>query len=400
MASYGGQAADGMRAQRLAREREQGKDEADFMKKKLSDQLKVANIESKFASTYDAVEQEIKASTVGLVTIEQMKQTQERARIERDKLVALKDNKQKEKEMKKIKEKEKTKAKQKAKIKALSFNPDDDEEEGEDEEETEKSSKKTESAPDDDERKKKRFGMNPEVNTAFLPDRDRDEQENEMREKLRVQWEENQKKVKEEEVEITYSYWDGSGHRKSIIMKKGNSIYQFLCKVLEKIRSEFPELKTVTGDQLMYVKEDLIIPQTNTFYDFIVSRARGKTGPLFNFDVKEDIRLLHDATVEKEESHAGKVVLRSFYDRNKHIFPASRWEPFDPTKDYAMEQREKRGEFKRAFGEDEDGVLAKLAKKQAPGDVKGQCTCSKAQVCEMHWSASRWGGVGGGGGWG
>ena len=60
MASFGGQAADGMRAQRLAREREQGKDEADFMKKKLSDQLKVANIESKFASTYDAVEQEIK----------------------------------------------------------------------------------------------------------------------------------------------------------------------------------------------------------------------------------------------------------------------------------------------------------------------------------------------------
>ena len=398
MASYGGQAADGMRAQRLAREREQGKDEADYMKKKLSDQLKVANIESKFASTYDAVEQEIKASTVGLVTIEQMKQTQERARIERDKLVALKDNKVKEKEMKKIKEKEKTKAKQKAKIKALSFNPDDEEEE--EDEETGKSEQSSKKAAEEEERRKKRFGMNPEVNTAFLPDRDRDEQENEMREKLRVQWEENQKKVKEEEVEITYSYWDGSGHRKSIIMKKGNSIYQFLCKVLEKIRSEFPELKTVTGDQLMYVKEDLIIPQTNTFYDFIVSRARGKTGPLFNFDVKEDIRLLHDATVEKEESHAGKVVLRSYYDRNKHIFPASRWEPFDPTKDYAMEQREKRGEFKRAFGEDEDGVLAKLAKKQAPGDVKGQCTCSKAQVCEMHWSASRWGGVGGGGGWG
>ena len=44
----------------------QGKDEADFMKKKLADQLKVSNIESKFASTYDAVEQEIKASTVSL----------------------------------------------------------------------------------------------------------------------------------------------------------------------------------------------------------------------------------------------------------------------------------------------------------------------------------------------
>ena len=74
-----------MRAQRLAKEREQGKEETDFMKKKLADQLQVSNIESKFAATYDAVEQEIKASTVGLVTMDQMKQTQERARIARDK---------------------------------------------------------------------------------------------------------------------------------------------------------------------------------------------------------------------------------------------------------------------------------------------------------------------------
>ncbi len=30
------------------------------------------------------------------------------------------------------------------------------------------------------------------------------------------------------------------------------------------------------------------------------------------------------------QSHAGKVVLRGWYERNKHIFPASRWEPYDP----------------------------------------------------------------------
>ena len=95
-----------------------------------------------------------------------------------------------------------------------------------------------------------------------------------------------------------------------------------------------PQLRAVTADQMVYVKEDLIIPQTNTFYDFIVTKARGKSGPLFSFDVSDDIRLINDATVEKEESHAGKVVLRSWYERNKHIFPASRWEPFDPTKSY------------------------------------------------------------------
>ena len=57
-----------------------------------------------------------------------------------------------------------------------------------------------------------------------------------------------------------------------------------------------------------------------------MNKARGKSGPLFNFDVHDDVRLLADANVEKDESHAGKVVERSWYQRNKHIFPASRWE--------------------------------------------------------------------------
>ena len=90
MAFFGGQAADGMRAQRLAKERELEKGEQEFKKKKLADSLKVSAMENKFSSTYDAVEQEIKANTVGLVTIGQMKQTQERARIEREKQIALK----------------------------------------------------------------------------------------------------------------------------------------------------------------------------------------------------------------------------------------------------------------------------------------------------------------------
>lgn len=144
-----------------------------------------------------------------------------------------------------------------------------------------------------------------------------------MREELRQQWVEKQAALKDEEIEITFSYWDGSGHRRSIVQKKGNSIYQFLQKSLEVLRKEFPELKAVTADQLLYVKEDLILPQHYTFYDFIITKARGKSGPLFQFDVKDDIRMISDATVEKEESHAGKVLLRSWYEKSKHIFPVS-----------------------------------------------------------------------------
>lgn len=182
--------------------------------------------------------------------------------------------------------------------------------------------------------KKPKITKNPEVDTSFLPDREREEEENRLREELRQQWVEKQEKMKNEDIEITFSFWDGSGHRRSVVMKKGSTIYQFLTDALDLLRKEFHELKSVTVDQLMYVKEDLIIPHSYTFYDFIVNRARGKSGPLFSFDVHEDVRLLADATVEKDESHAGKVLTRHWYERNKHIFPASRWEPFDWGKKY------------------------------------------------------------------
>jgi len=38
--------------------------------------------------------------------------------------------------------------------------------------------------------------------------------------------------------------------------KKGDSIAQFL----DKCRAQFPELRAISVDNLMYIKEDLIIP--------------------------------------------------------------------------------------------------------------------------------------------
>jgi len=108
--------------------------------------------------------------------------------------------------------------------------------------------------------------------------------------------------------------------------KKGTTIEQFL----ELVRQEFKELRGVSAENLLFVKEDLIIPHHFSFYDLIVSKARGKSGPLFHFDVHDDIRVVNDASIEKDESHAAKVVERRWYERNKHIFPASRWEVYDP----------------------------------------------------------------------
>lgn len=175
----------------------------------------------------------------------------------------------------------------------------------------------------------------PTVDTSFLPDKERDEQAQIERERLEKEWNELQEKIRKEQLEIVYSYWDGSGHRRSVVCLKGDTIFDFLEKVRKDLSKEFRELTSIAADALIYVKEDLIIPQDMTFYDLIVTKARGKSGPLFHFDVHEDIRIgAIDSRIEKDESHPGKVVERRWYERNKHIFPASRWEVFDPAKDY------------------------------------------------------------------
>lgn len=68
----------------------------------------------------------------------------------------------------------------------------------------------------DDDAPKKKLRKNPNVDTSFLPDREREEAERKERERLRVEWLQRQEELKNEEIEIVYSYWDGSGHRKSV----------------------------------------------------------------------------------------------------------------------------------------------------------------------------------------
>lgn len=363
---YKGAASEAGRAMHLKKKREKALEELELRKKKIEEELKLSTMENKFAAHYDAVEQQLKSSTIGLVTLDEMKAKQEDVVKERERQLAQKQQERELQRQREIQKKREQQERQRRQIAALSFKLDDDEEEEEEEgdeekqEEEEKRGEEEEKRGEEDsnsssvsEKKdsgvgeeedenevdyeppvKRKLGKNPDVDTSFLPDREREEEEKRIREELRMEWVQKQGKLKSEDIEITFSYWDGSGHRRVVRMKKGNSIYQFLQKCLELLRKEFYELRAVTADQLMYVKEDLIIPHHYTFYDFIVTKARGKSGPLFAYDAREDVRLTNDASVEKEESHAGKVLLRSWYERNKHIFPASRWEPYDPARSY------------------------------------------------------------------
>ncbi|XP_068856084.1 protein FAM50A [Aphelocoma coerulescens] len=324
MAQYKGAASEAGRALQLMKKRERQREHMEQLRQRIQEEnIMKSNIDKKFSAHYDAVEAELKSSTVGLVTLNDMKAKQEALVKEREKQLAKREQ-SRELQLKLERQRERQR-KQEAqrKISSLSFSL------GEEEEEEEQRGGDGEEAPEEPPKKRK-LGKNPDVDTSFLPDRDREEEENRLREELRQEWEAKQEKIKNEEIEITFSYWDGSGHRRTVKMKKGNTMQQFLQKALEILRKDFSELRSAGVEQLMYIKEDLIIPHHHSFYDFIVTKARGKSGPLFNFDVHDDVRLLSDATVEKDESHAGKVVLRSWYEKNKHIFPASRWEPFDP----------------------------------------------------------------------
>lgn len=85
-------------------------------------------------------------------------------------------------------------------------------------------------ADDEQPVKRGRFRKNPDVDTSFLPDREREEEERRERERLRQEWLQRQEELKQEEIEITYSYWDGSGHRKSVTVRfqRSSSFLRFI----------------------------------------------------------------------------------------------------------------------------------------------------------------------------
>ncbi|XP_073124007.1 protein XAP5 CIRCADIAN TIMEKEEPER [Henckelia pumila] len=319
---YVGTAQDAVRIRRLEKQREAERRKIQELKKKTAASEGQPGLLQFGSSTSEILETAFKKETVGLVTREQYveKRVNIKNKIEEEEKEKLLKLQQEEEELQLQKLK-------KRKIKAdprLSFA--DDFENGAEEDEENKYDEDFERAT------RRKFGKDPTVETSFLPDSEREAEEQAERERLRKQWLREQQQIKNEPLEITYSYWDGTGHRRVIQVRKGDTIGEFLRSVQQQLAPEFREVRTTSVENLLYVKEDLIIPHQYSFYELIVNKARGKSGPLFHFDVHEDVRTIADATIEKDESHAGKVVERHWYEKNKHIFPASRWEIYDPTK--------------------------------------------------------------------
>jgi protein FAM50 len=292
------------------------------------------SIGAKFTgATSSFQEQTFREKTVGLVTADDFRALQAEASSEQ-RLGASGEKQETESERagreKASKKARKKKLKEKKKMMATLSFAGNDEEEG-DFDKPEKKEQHVRGSVTSGTTSKK----DPTIDTSFLPDKDRDERVQAERQRLEREWKEQQERIRQEKLEIVYSYWDGSGHRRTAVCRKGDSIAEFLEIVRKDLSGEFKELAKISSDALIYVKEDLILPQDCTFYDLIATKARGKSGPLFHFDVHDDVRIgAIDSRIEKDESHPGKVIERRWYERNKHIFPASRWEIYDPTKDY------------------------------------------------------------------
>ncbi|KAK8625150.1 hypothetical protein V6N13_090027 [Hibiscus sabdariffa] len=292
---YVGTAQDAVRIRRLEKQREAERRKIQELKSKSASGKGQPGLLQFGSSTSEILETAFKKETVGLVTREQYveKRVNIRNKIEEEEKEKLQKLKQEEEEFQ-LQKRKKRKVKGNSR---LSFA--DDLENGSEEEDAENKS------PEPKSFSRGKFGKDPTVGTSFLPDRLDEDDLSEL--------------IKNEPLEITYSYWDGAGHRRVIQARKGDTIGEFLRAVQQQLAPEFREIRTTTVENLLYVKEDLIIPHLPLL-------------PLFHFDVHEDVRTIADATIEKDESHAGKVVERHWYEKNKHIFPASRWEIYDPTK--------------------------------------------------------------------
>ncbi|KAH7054428.1 XAP5, circadian clock regulator-domain-containing protein [Macrophomina phaseolina] len=222
---------------------------------------------------------------------------------------------------------------------------------------------------------KKKLGAN--SNVAFKPKvmtKSALLREAQQREQLRKEFLIMQEAVKATDFVIPFVFYDGTntpGGRCKI--KKGEHVWLFLDKA-RKMGAELGvggdksrrEWARVGVDDLMLVRGEIIIPHHYDFYHFMVNKTIGFAGPIFGHSAqptaatpmpakdedidpstfnplerqekKKDARVTEeDAALEgyNDDPALTKVVDRRWYERNKHIFPASIWEEFDPNKDYS-----------------------------------------------------------------
>lgn len=189
-----------------------------------------------------------------------------------------------------------------------------------------------------------------------------------------------QEVVKATEIIIPFVFYDGTNIPGGACkVRKGDYVWLLLDRSRkvgaelgvggsEKAKSR-NEWARVGVDDLMVVRGEIIIPHHYEIYYFIVNHTVGPNStplfdyaataqpdrssssspdiPLENYDpisLPSESKKVNNGQLTPADRHLEgvnddpnftKVVDRRWYERNKHIFPASVWEEFDPTKDYS-----------------------------------------------------------------
>lgn len=115
----------------------------------------------------------------------------------------------------------------------------------------------------------------------------------------------------ESDVTLEFRFWDGTNNRFSLTVSRSLRVIEFLGLARDILQQEFSHLKHVHPSALMYVKGDCIMPHDYCFGDIIETGGR-------LFDIRE----------AKDQGYPAKILERKWYEKNKHIYPASKWKIF------------------------------------------------------------------------
>eukprot|EP00624_Nannochloropsis_granulata_P000936 evm.model.NODE_14087_length_57995_cov_43.650368.7 len=224
----------GARAAKLTQKREQDQREFEAKKRKIQDdsQRAMDGFDQKFSSIQQTA---FNLDFVGLKTKEELLNLKGAAEEEaaRQKIVEEEEARRREKEEKKKKKQKQTK------VARLSFamggDNDEDDDSNDDGGRSSRPTKKIDTVTSPSSSgsstsffKKRKTLKNPEAETSFLRDPEEEKEHALLRENLKLEWLAEQERVKEEILEVTYSYWDGSGHRRVLKCKKGTTIAKFV----------------------------------------------------------------------------------------------------------------------------------------------------------------------------
>ncbi|KAK5117306.1 hypothetical protein LTR62_005923 [Meristemomyces frigidus] len=215
--------------------------------------------------------------------------------------------------------------------------------------------------------------------------------ENAVKDTLRREYTAMQEAVKQTEFLLPFTFFDGkSSPGGTCRMKKGDQVWLFLERArkvgadmyAEKGDRSKKDWARISVDDLMVVRGDIIVPPHQDFYYFILNRTVGyDKKPLFAYSSERtaatpeqllpSLKTASEASTPQPDTltagfsehlstastrkaaaaalikpdaelegydhdpSATRVVDRRWYERNKHIYPASLWEDFDATRDYA-----------------------------------------------------------------